>query len=225
MKIALCLSGIPRGVYCHDMVERLAHFYETYIFMYYWVDAENAREHSYGGKPTFPFNPKSFAYPGTELHYIPDYFINYKEQFQQLYDCIEVDKRIRPDLGIFGMTYGIYRANLLREDYEAKNNMEFDCVFRIRFESGIRPCEGPIKFWNIHEYNLNHLWLPDIQVDLKTGMNDQFAFSNSKIMSYYSRVYEKVVELSNQHCHSPEQIFNAYLKNQYFEIHRQAKVA
>jgi hypothetical protein len=223
MKIALCLSGIPRGVYCHELLTMLGNCYETYLFMYYWKDAEQARKHSYGGKPTFPFNPQSFCLPGVEVHYTADTFESYVPTFQAEYNKIEESKRNRKDLGIFGMTYGIYRANLMREEYEKEKNMQFDCVFRIRFESGIRPWPGPDKLWNIHDYNMDILWLPDINVDLQTGMNDQFAFSGPKIMSYYSRVYEHVVTLSNISCHSPETIFHRHLDKK-IPIHRQAKL-
>lgn len=225
MKIALCLSGIPRGVYCHELVMKLARLYEVYLFMYYWLDADKARVHSFNGKPFFPMNPNSFAFPGVELYYQGDYFEKYIPEFQKRFDQIDVEKRNRKDLGIFGMTYGIYMANLMREEYEYKNNMQFDCVFRIRFESGIRDVPGPEKWWILSDYDMNHLWIPDINVDSHTGMSDQFAYSNSKIMSYYSRVYDRVVELSNLGCHSPELIFNKHLRNQSFNIYTQAKLA
>jgi len=204
---------------------KLAQMYEVCLFMYYWADADKARNHSFNGKPCFPMNPNSFAFPGVELYYQGDYFEKHMPEFQKQYDLIDLDKRNRKDLGIFGMTYGIYMANLMREEYEYKNNMKFDCVFRIRFESGIRDVPGPIKFWLISDYDLNCLWIPDINVDTSTGMNDQFAFSNSEIMSYYSRIYFKVVEISNQGFHSPEYIFNQYLRGNKFGVYAQAKLA
>ena len=225
MKIALCLSGVPRGIYCHELIQRLSHLYEVHVFMYYWLDGESIRQHSFNGKPTFPFNPESLRFPGVELYYHGDYFEKYIPEFQKQFEKIDLEKRLRKDLGIFGMTYGIYMANLMREEYEYKNSMNFDCVFRVRFESGFREWRGPHKLWLVSDYNMNHLWIPDINVDTHTGMNDQFAFSGPKVMSYYSRVYEKVVELSNEGFHSPELIFNKHLRGQYFNIYCQAKLA
>lgn len=225
MRIALCLSGIPRAKHCHDFVQRISKYYQTNLFIFYWGDGEGIRKHSFLGRETFSFNPESYRLPGVDLEYKKDMFSSHINEFQASYDQIDLDKRGRKDLGIFGMTYAIYQANHMREQYERKNNMVFDCVFRIRFESGFRPTNDWLDFFDIKGYDLNYLWIPDINVELHTGMNDQFAFSNSHIMSFYSRIYSHVIALSNKATHSPETIFHEYLSNSFFMIKSQAQMA
>ena len=216
MNVAVCISGIPRHYFCYDFIRRLSQWYKLHIFIYYWDDGQSIAKYTPRGCDVFPLNPESFRLPGCELFYQADTFQKYVPEFTELYklacDNCWPDHMNRQDIGMFGMTYAIKKANEMREEFEQKNNMKFDCVMRARFETKFRWNEGPLANIKLSDYNMNLIYTPDININLKYGMNDCFAFSNSDIMSIYSNIHDFVVELSHIDGHHSETIFHLNLE-------------
>jgi len=212
-KVAVCISGVPRGEYCTELIRRIALNNDTYIFIWYWNDGnEILQRHSRRGSVPYSFDPQILAVPGTKLVCDSDKFENYQAEFQALKDKLPYFECNRQDLGIYGMTFAIKKANELREKYEQQNNFMFDCVIRARFESKfIQPGStnyNPEAKLVVSDYDFSDkIYIPHTNVDLKYGMNDCLGFSNSQNMSNYSKVFDNIHELSCIEGHSPERIF------------------
>lgn len=211
--LAICISGIPRGAYCIDVIKKLSEYNKVVLFIWYWEDKTsdnlsiNSRRKSYLHEE---FNPDIFNIENIEYFYNSGLFEKMIPIFEEKKSKLKVEGR--EDLGIYGMTYAIMKANEMREEYEKKNNMVFDCVMRARFElSFLR--EGSTNYnkdavFRVEDFDMGNLWISHTNVDLVYGMNDCLAFSNSKIMSHYSTLYNRLNEISNIEKHSPEIIFH-----------------
>jgi|688.fasta_scaffold662612_1 hypothetical protein len=230
-KIALCISGAPRNHHCVDFVKRIAQDYETCVFINYWGCEDVIKEHMWITKTCeIGFEPEIYRVNNVHLEYSSQLFSDMIPTFEDVRKQILPERLCRKDLGTISMCYSIKRSNDLREAYETKHGFKFDCVFRLRFESSFRPGrrllfrsgphedyreivhqgpeEDPMNYkFNIEDYNLNYIWIPDCNVDAKYGMCDMFGFSTSENMSHYMTVYDRIVELSNKECHWGEGIF------------------
>ena len=110
----------------------------------------------------------------------------------------------RKDIGPLSMHYSIFKANELKRQYEIENNMLFDCVIRMRFDSDF---EG--KTLDVSEMT-DALYIPDGE-DWCGGINDQFALGSSFSMDIYSNLYNNLLKLDN--CpFQPEVMLSEYLK-------------
>ena len=223
--IALCISGIPRKWYGVDFVKRISQKYKTCVFMNYWNCCPLIIENTWITKVCDSnFNAEIYKVDGAELEYSSQSFEEMAPTFEDIRNQIIPDRLCRKDLGLISMCYSIKMSNDLREAYENKHGFKFDCVFRLRFESSFRPGrrlhedyreivyqgpeEDPMNYkFNIEDYNLNYIWIPDCNVDVKYGMCDMFGFSTSENMSQYMTVYDRIVELSNKECHWGEGVF------------------
>lgn len=116
---------------------------------------------------------------------------------------------MREDLGVYGMTYAIMKSNEMREEYEKEKNIIFDCVMRARFELCFVNNDGVFR---VEDFDMNKLWISHTNQN-KDGMSDCLAFSNSETMSYYSKVYNRIKELSEIEYHNPESIFHHHTKH------------
>lgn len=86
--------------------------------------------------------------------------------------------------GLLSMFYKIEQCNKLKLDFENEHQFKYDCV--IRFRGDIELLE-PISLQNL---DFNKLYIP-LHGDYG-GVNDQFAFSNSKNMDLYSSTFSKI---------------------------------
>jgi len=225
--LAICLSGIPRGLYCVETIKKISKYNNTVLFIWYWKEekkdslASNSRRKSPYHED---FDPSIFDIENIKYFHDSELFDLkvpiFKEKKQKLKSKTIKD---RDDLGIYGMTYGIMKANEMRENYERKNNMVFDCVMRARFELSFLK-KGSTNYdenavFRVEDFDMNKLWISHTNTDIKYGMNDCLAFSNSKIMTHYSNVYNRLDELSKLEAHSPEIVFHHNTKQ--FERHPQ----
>lgn len=222
-KVAICISGIPRGHYCLDAVKRIAKYNDTSVFIWYWNDSNtnSLRVNSWRKSPVYTdFRPEIFKMDNINLIFGSGSFNDMIPIFKE--QRLKITKPGRNDLGIYGMTYAIMRANQMREQYESINNMNFDCVIRARFElKFLEPGNtnyNPNAIFRVEDFDMNQLWISHTNVNIRDGMCDCLAFSNSEIMSHYSTVYERLYELSMIEMHSPEIIFHhntKHLKRQH----------
>ena len=227
MKVAMCMSGIPRHLYCTDFLQRIGSWYDTVVFLNYWKHYPAIYEHQFNGGASgkFPvaFHPNKFQSSLYEYHYTSQQFEPLIPLFKKLHKKILPEAFDRPDIGVFGMTYSILKSHEMRVAYENEHNMQFDCVIRCRFESGFRFDEGERSIFDLHSFNLNHLHIPDINVNVTCGMNDQLAFANRDVMSVYMTMYNRIIPLSNRFKHSPEWI--AHFNMEGFQRYAQAIIA
>jgi hypothetical protein len=118
----------------------------------------------------------------------------------------------RTDLGIISMFYSIYQSNSLKRKYELSNEMKFDKVIRIRFDSDFEN-----KVLNL-EHIRGDLCIPTGN-DWCEGLNDQFAIGSSCAMDLYCDMYNSFSMLGHIPYH-PELMFKEYLKIRNINVNR-----
>ena len=216
MKIAICLSGTIRNL--HKSLKSIKHICETgdvkiFIHTWYFENENNIK------------NQRSIAKDDENIDFI---LKNYKPEF------IKVDKfeskldffvhlrdaknfkilQFPEKINHISMFYSMMQSNNLKINFEKENNMIFDIVYRMRFDSEILNKEL------IHKEKIesNVVFIP---CELKDygGINDQFAFGSSDGMNKYSNLYNNIDNF-NPTQFNPEIIFLNYLKTQDIEIKR-----
>ena len=130
-------------------------------------------------------------------------------ELKSLYDSLTFrpfsSVRARNDVGVLSMYYSIYQANKLKCEYEKENDIIFDQVVRMRFDSDI--VNDTLDLTKTANFDL---CIPDIRFDY-TGINDQFAIGSSKTMDTYSNIYKDIRGLTDcEYC--GEQILQNQLK-------------
>jgi hypothetical protein len=209
MKIALCLSGAPRGDYRFThFVKKMSEKYDCYLFMHVWDSKSFQASESWSRKDPAEFNYDSIPLPPEKVFKKIENFQDYVPQFTSIYEQIEEQYRWRKDLGVVSMFYGIKQAFNLQEEYEKNQGFEFDCAFRIRFETFV-------SFVTISNFDLEEIILPSFS---SYPINDQFAFSNSNNMHYYASCFDKIVEYSAKDLYHPERILNQHLSSKKLKI-------
>jgi len=199
------MSGAPRGEYeGFNFVKNMSEKYDCYLFLHSWNPSSFPSAESWSKKHASNFSIDQAPLEKGKIFYKQEDFSTYESEFKSIYDKIPPQYQWRKDLGPCSMFYGIKQASLLKEEYENNSGYKFDCAFRIRFETGI-------KFITIENFDLNLLHLPAFG---SYPICDQFAFSNSKTMSYYSNCYDNIIQLSQGDLYHPERILNQHLKDQ-----------
>ncbi len=102
------------------------------------------------------------------------------------------------------MFYLIYRSNLLKLEYEYKNNKKYDWVFRLRpdMKFNIDQCEAGMK---LNMLDNTKLYIPGPN-------NDQIAFGGSHIINLYSNaIIRTIKEFDNNVFGPPEEVISNIL--------------
>lgn len=135
-----------------------------------------------------------------------------KEEFQFLYDNLNFLQNtntefdfIRKDIGPISMHYSLYKSNELKKEYEKENNMTFDVVFRIRFDSDFR--DGKLDISNVKD----GIWIPEMSTLDCGGLNDTFAFGSSYCIDVYSSMFLYLNKLQKRVAYHPECMLKEYL--------------
>jgi len=168
MKIALCLSGQPRGlVKAYEYVQRnVLCCNDVDVFCHVWNEEEKVKS---------LYKPKKILAESQNK-------IKLNKEYKTR------DNINHPAINTFCFFYSLYMANSLREEYEKENNIKYDIVIRSRYDFAIARC------LNFSEYDTDKIWTPLIKIPMPSTFvcTDQFAFSSSQNMSDYSKVYEKI---------------------------------
>ena len=110
------------------------------------------------------------------------------------------------NLSMLSMFFSMMTVNDLRKEYQKTNNIEYDLIVRMRYDSSI------FKMNNIETYDLTKLNIPS-GVD-NEGINDQFAFGPADLMDIYMTPFLNIVDLAKQ-ClkHKAEPLLLTHLSN------------
>lgn len=226
MKVAICLSGGVR--YPHIGLESIKKIFPNSfvkVFIHTWkisnredflktVAGLQYKEQDKTVETRLDFLEK-YNY---EKILVEDYDIK-KQEFQNLYDSLNLLPFTeggcivpRYDIGPISMHYSIHKSNELKSQYEKENNVVFDKVIRMRFDSDF---EGKHLYLN----NLpNCLNIPEGE-DWCGGINDQFALGSSAAMNIYSDFYNHMNQIENVPYH-PETMLRKYLEMRNTSINR-----
>jgi hypothetical protein len=96
---------------------------------------------------------------------------------------------------MFGMFYGINKANQLKIEYEKENNFRYDVVIRCRPDLFF---DSPLDRNELENSLHGGVYFP--KFGNYSGLNDQFAFGNSSNMDLYARVYNNLDVHFNSGC-------------------------
>ena len=196
MNIAICLSGSIR--YPELGLKSINKIIPNNIkiFIHTWKNVKSGRflktihrlQAKEGIKEMIDTDFNLLQYPYEKLQ-VDDFDVVY-ESIQSLYDSLKFNSYFRDDIGVLSMYYSIYQANKLKCEYENDNNMIFDRVIRMRFDSDfVNESLDLIKTLSLD------LCIPDTRFDY-TGINDQFAIGSSETMDIYSNVYQDIHDLT-----------------------------
>lgn len=146
---------------------------------------------------------------------------NSKEQeFKNLFDSLQFKSYSNQNISTISMHYSIFKSNELKMKYEKDNNIIFDYVVRLRYDSLI---EDEINF---DDYINDDIYIPfgsdwggSMANIGEGGLNDQFAIGKSHLMNRYSNLYNSLDQCTNIDYH-PETIFRHYISNTKIKICR-----
>jgi len=203
MYVAVCLSGVPRNSYFPKWVGKLCEKYNTKVFVNYWAPHPDFLEHSNTPAPreAYVLDENIYRYPNTESFFTKNNWDEMKPEFTKIFDEIPVGARIRRDLGVISMFYSVYRAQLMAEEYERQNKIEFGVVIRSRMDTYVKVGKWD---YDLSVFDLNNkLYHPDYNVNY---CNDHWGLSNSQVMRKYARVYENIIPLVNKVAYYPERM-------------------
>jgi len=172
MRVALCLSGQARGIdkTWEYLLNNVIYPTKCDVFISFANDSSLI---NFGKiQPLF-----------TELELIRDPSLEY------LYSIARGKTSYIQHVGMMGQEcsnlavlrqfYFINRANNMKIAYEKKNNFVYDWVIRSRADVIINTC-----IENLNQFDNSYIYSP--HTDTNSGLNDMFAFGNSKNMDIYS---------------------------------------
>jgi len=218
MKTAVCISG---GIkYPEKSLESLKRFHPNNlkIFIHTWkitdtksylsniarqkfacYTAEEAKENFIESTKDNMGALDGYDYEGITI----ESFESRKPEFEDYFNSLSFPSYVRKDIGFLSMAYSLYACNQLKIKYEMLNDMTFDKVVRMRFDSDITT-----------EIHLDKLKNYPLTLEKNTnscgGLSDQFAIGDSKQMDYYCEIYHNLVHLQHVTFH-PESLVEEHL--------------
>jgi hypothetical protein len=202
MKVAVCLSGAIK--YPEKSLSSIKKIYPNdflKVFIHTW-DIENNKQYgrdSFSGKIGLSGIDILNEYQYEDI-LIEDYNAR-RDEFQTMFDTLQFKESHRKDIGIISMYYSIFKSNELKTLYEVKNNLVFDKVIRMRFDSDFGD-----KNLNL-DPDANHIQIP--KGSDYAGINDQFAVGPSEDMNHYCNVFNKLETLKDME-YNPERLLLTY---------------
>ena len=177
MKIALCISGQPRGlVTAFQYVKKnLLDKHDVTVFAHLWQDPSKDLA------PLWMYEPKKFE---LEEPINPDL-----SKYTRVPPPQPNWKVKNPALSTYAQFYSLMKANDLKREHEKEFKMTFDWVIRSRFDFALNT-EIPFE-----ELDNSKLYIPNCRMTPNRDFgNDQFAFSSSENMDKYARAVEHIDE-------------------------------
>jgi hypothetical protein len=188
MKVAVCLSGsVKHPEKSLDSIRRIYPNEYLKVFIHTWK-IENKKEYardSFSGKLGLADLEVLSEYNAEDI-----FTENYNEkrlEFESMYDRLDFSPGNRADIGVISMYYSIFKSNELKCKYEKNNNIIFDKVIRMRFDSDFGDKDLTL------DPNVDTIQIP-LGNDWG-GINDQFALGPSKEMNSYSDLFNKFEDL------------------------------
>lgn len=202
MKVAVCLSGaIKHPEKSLDSIKRIYPNEFLKIFIHTW-EIENIKEYgrdSFSGKMGLSGTDILSEYSYEDI--LIENYSTKREQFQSMFDTLKFKESHRKDVGLISMYYSIFRSNQLKKEYEIKNNMIFDKVVRMRFDSDFGG-----KDLNL-DFEKTCIQIP--QGNDYAGINDQFAIGPSEEIDHYCNIFNKLETLKDME-YNPERLLLTY---------------
>jgi hypothetical protein len=207
MRIALCLSGQPRGLpLCLDLLKQGLDVDNMDIFFHAWYDpSQNGQP--YSSAQAVQNGKVGVVHPQTKELLLntlkpKDYIIEPQREFPFTNEFISYPEANQNQMA--SIFYSIYMANLLKRKYERLNGFLYDLVIRTRYDlvydQPITPLDyiqyidnnivTAAKFQTIRNNpNFIHGWYT---------LTDKFAFSTSRNMDIFCSTYPHMRYINKQ---------------------------
>jgi len=214
MKIAVCLSGIPK-YWEKSMISIKQFLPNADVFIHMWKiehsdEINENTAYSYNKYTDIAnvecknivdaYNTKKFVIQNFSTRL--NNFVCENKKYHELIDDIQGSNSVAQ----LSMFYSIREACRLKSEYERDNGFLYDIVFRIRFDSEI------INFIDLHSCVEDCVYIP--QESDWGGINDQFSFGSSKIMDMVCECYtfyEPCLKITK--FYGPEVVFKQHLSS------------
>lgn len=185
MKIALCLSGQPRGMEkAFDYVQKhLLSQYDVDVFCHFWY--KTGYDKAFLAQYKFiqeSYNPTVIVF---EPEWGPETGFKYPR----------IRNTFHPAHFTLSFYYSLYKANQVKQLTEAENNQVYDWVVRSRYDLALN---FVIPF---EKLDATKLYVPsDRTTPAHDFCNDQFAYGSSEIIDQYSSTHLYIDEFYNAGC-------------------------
>ena len=198
MKIALCLSGQPRGLplSLKMLKANLVGIENMDVFMHCWFDP-NTIGQPYDSAQSHQQGRVGLVHPQTQEMLLglnpKDYIFEPQKEFpfaRLFASPPEADQE-----RMASIFYSIYTANMLKKRYELEHGFEYDMVIRARYDLWYAE---PINVLNYMEQSKTHIVTAEKFQGIRNDpnfsqgsytMTDIFAFSTSKNMDIFCDTY------------------------------------
>jgi hypothetical protein len=213
MKIAICLSGIPK--YWEKSLNSILRYLPTAdVFIHMWkinsedeINSNTAYSHdAYHNIVDIRCEDVIFSY-NTKKYKLQNFstklndFVNERKKYHETIDDIQGSESIAQ----LSMFYSMREACRLKSEYERDNGFLYDLVFRFRFDSEI------VKFIDLNNVVIeDYLYIPEGRD--WGGINDQFSFGGSKVMDMVCECYTFYESILKQtKFYGPEAVLKQHL--------------
>jgi hypothetical protein len=206
MKTALCLYGQPRNINqkINQIIQNVVEPNNCDVFVHAWFDSSDRNikklcpgyEHrqleantenillNLNPKENLIESQKEFNNP--HIPQITEYNIKKCFDYGMKYALNDFSKNTI--FRCYSMWYSIYQSDMLRQLYELKTGIKYDCVIRMRYDN------TPNARLLVQNYDLNYYYNYDVNQP-EPLVNDWFNFSNSYNMSVSSSLFIHIERL------------------------------
>jgi hypothetical protein len=207
MKIALCLSGQPRGLplSLKMLKANIVGIENMDVFMHAWFDPTTIGQ-SYDSAQANQQNIVGVVHPQTtelllSLH-PKDYIFEPQKEFPFARRFMSPPEANQERMA--SIFYSIYTANMLKKRYEFLNGFEYDLVIRARYDLWY---EQPINVMDYLEQSRTHIVTAEKFQGIRNNpsfehgpytMTDIFAFSSSKNMDVFCDTFPHMSFIHSQ---------------------------
>lgn len=197
MRIALCISGLPRCYNYHP--KTLLNLFEPYsvdVFMHLWSDHITSSQQQ---EIQDIWQPKNIIFENQPKNLFEDW---YKKTYH-------LRTAGRPHNNTFPMWYSVYKANELKCQWEKQNKYTYDAVCRARTDLWANSrWTKALEFTKSDQIILPH------ERHYDQGYNDTIALGNSISMDKYSGMWTWFpIALANNSVFGYEVMLREYLDN------------
>ena len=207
MKIALCLSGQPRGLPVSlELLKRGLDISTMDVFCHAWFDPATVGQ-PYDSAQSTQNGKVGVVHPQTQELILDglkpvDCIFEAQREFPFARNFISGPEADQEKMA--SIFYSIYTANMLKRRYELKNNFKYDLVIRARYDLYYASKPDIMKYADIAKTHIvTAEKFQGLRMDPNFGqgwytMTDIFAFSSSENMDIFCDTYPHMTFINSQ---------------------------
>ena len=213
MRIALCISGQPRGLEknVNHIIEHLIKPSEiSDVFIHTWFDESLIGKPFSSGQPAQ--NEKLGCWTEDTLDQLnklnPIKFLyEPNKSFEEFNDLEGLPSAMQTQLA--SNIYSVYSANKLKSDYEKENNFKYDLVIKTRIDCKYDKAYDIRNYLDINWTSVLHIpyihqhmraddSYPSSDGTFYSSLSDTFAYGSSQIVDIFSNIFTNFRNIHNK---------------------------